>query len=352
VGCSSRARGDNYVPRASAIMRSGPSNRGGQLSIPEIVRAGSRLVVLTWLLGACGAAPQLYDSVWQYAPWLSSDVRTVSWSGDGKYLAAGFINPEVHIWKMPSGEEVGNLSDFGGGIAQVAWSPRTAQLAVISNQPQNGLRIWDPLTGQAVTTLAGATYPYMPAWSPNGTTLAVAEQSGVQLYDTAQWKLTRTLPYTEETPALAWSPDGHMLAVSRDEKIGVGYIDLWDMASAQQVQTISWSDWAGNLSWSPDGHFLAAPGAGQAVQIWDLTNRQITVTLQHDDRVRDMEWAPNGQRLATVTADKIWFWKPTTGALLKTIPYSHNATAGRWSPDSAYFAVAGLLGNVTVYKTK
>jgi WD40 repeat protein len=320
-----------------------------------IATLGILLLLLSGCLGltACGSSSQLYEQVQRLSAFGTGEVRTISWSGHSQYLAAGFINPLVHIWTFPGGQETGSLSHLGGGISQMAWSPNTPRLAVIIDQPQDQLRIWDPLNGHALATLSSAVGASAVAWSPNGSLLAVTVKGGVQLYDTVHWQCIHTLPYAKETAALAWAPDGHLLAVSGETDITTGYIDLWDVANTRRVQTIPWQDWATRLSWSPDGKYIAAPAAAHTVQIWDMSSRRITETLAHDARIRDLDWDPTGARLAVGAADEIRIWEPTTGAPLAIIPYTGDvATAVRWSPDGAYLAGAGLSGDVTVFKAK
>jgi WD40 repeat protein len=106
----------------------------------------------------------------------------------------------------------------------VAWSPDAARLATADNH--GNIQLWDPTTGEAITTLrAHVDSVNAAAWSPDGTCLATAGRDRkVLIWDPMSERPMLSLTgHTDNVNGIAWSPDGNRLATTSDD----GVIIVW-----------------------------------------------------------------------------------------------------------------------------
>ncbi|MBM3845129.1 MAG: hypothetical protein FJ405_02425, partial [Verrucomicrobia bacterium] len=109
----------------------------------------------------------------------------VTWSPDGRRLAAGSDDGEIRIWDPSTqkflltlnGHDARQMNSQFGLIQSLAWSPDGAHLA--SAGIDGAARIWDTRTGREVSTLpADCGAIWCIAWNPGGTKLATGSQDG------------------------------------------------------------------------------------------------------------------------------------------------------------------------------
>jgi WD40 repeat protein len=125
---------------------------------------------------------------------------TVTFSPDGKTIAAGCINGSIRLWEAATGAE--RLTINGAGEGAVVFSPDGRTLAVASPRYSDGaIHLWDALTGKERRLIRGHDGEvYAVTFSPDGKTLASASQdTTVLIWDVAD--LGRLEPPTKELAA-------------------------------------------------------------------------------------------------------------------------------------------------------
>jgi WD40 repeat protein len=212
-------------------------------------------------------------------------VDTVAFSTDDKLLAGG------DLYEPATGE---HLRSVGGGY-DVAFSPDGMFVATANGYEPNGVRLYDPSTGQLVRVLT-AEYASALAFSPDGKVLAVAtgyRQKGVVLWNVGTGQQIRIL--NGGSAAVAFSPDGKRLATSGD-----GKTTLWDPDTGESVRNV---DAAIVFGFSPDGKLLAAAGQDKAVRLYDPATGNPLRTLTNV-YANELAFSPDSKRIATVSPDK------------------------------------------------
>ncbi|MFJ4365930.1 hypothetical protein ACIP4S_17420 [Streptomyces chartreusis] len=294
-------------------------------------------------------------------------VVSVTFSADGRRLAAGSKNGRVRLWRRATGSRparpaaaapsslaarmvvgamhrgaaasIGLLDDTYFLVRAVAFAPDGALFATGGAE---GVLLWDlatrrpiadPMTGHSGTVSS-------LAFSPDGQLLASGAGGMVQLWDAR----TRTpvgdpIPHKGTVHALAFSPDGALLASG--DRHGVR---LTDQATHTPIgERLSHYDAVNSVAFSPDGRLLAMGGPG-AVRLWDAATRPASSELltRNGDGTYWVAFSPDGGLLATGGPDALRLWDPHSGKPVgDPLPRTGPVFAVAFSPDGRLLAVAG-----------
>jgi WD40 repeat protein len=190
-------------------------------------------------------------------------VHGLAFSGDGEALAAA-SSRGTNVWRLRGGGDIRIRTENG----PLALSPDGDTLAVAG---YGRVEIWN-LTrgGQRSSSFVSPQQTSRLAWSMDGRTMAVGDQSGeVRLVDGASLALIGNLrAHQAAVEVLAFAPDRDLLA-SGDR---AGVIHIWDLAE-QERPAQTWTGHDGEiraLAWSPDGARVASAGTEGSVRSWDV----------------------------------------------------------------------------------
>ena len=170
-----------------------------------------------------GKFPSPTDIVW-----------SVSFSADGKKLAAAFYDTTVHVWNLETGQETAKFSSREQAYA-MALSPDGK--TIVCGTHIGILTFWDAEKGTWKYTVNHSSGSLMGvAFSPDGKKLASVDFDGTtKIWDPVSGHELRRLQGGYAT--VAFSPDGKTLAAG-------GYMDrrtvwVWDAETGKELLKLS-----------------------------------------------------------------------------------------------------------------
>jgi eukaryotic-like serine/threonine-protein kinase len=280
-----------------------------------------------------------------------ADVRSISWSPDGRRLATASWDGTAKVWDAADGREILTLAGNTGQVNAVCWSPDGRRLATASWD--GTAKVWDAANGRLQITLEGHTgRVWSVSWSPDGTRLATASEDGTaRTWDTTDGRHRLILKgHAGYVVSVSWSPNGTRLATaSWDETARV-----WDAADGRERSTLKGH--AGHLNsvaWSPDGRRLATASWDGAVKVWDAADGRVQFTVNgHAGWINAVSWSPEGTFLAMGSADgtaRVWDAAGGREVLALTGPPCQT-DAVSWSPDGTLLAMGSADGTARVWQ--
>jgi WD40 repeat protein len=246
--------------------------------------------------------PKLITTIDTEAP-----VTSIIFSQDGKYVAAGFENGSVILWKdFFKSEQIISIRNDAGMVKGLSFNPGSNDVIVLRCKEgeygsRYGLICQFTITNmetQATKKLSasGAVWP-AAAISPDGSLLAFNTTTGLQLWDVKNDRplgSSFVIQHGADIYSLAFSPDNHWLIVgecSANSDTGCfdGIIEGWDISKANlAIQSLpEILGHQGNaivsLAFDLDGKILATGSCihletllgncpGGEVNIWNVDN--------------------------------------------------------------------------------
>ena len=212
---------------------------------------------------------------WEIGPFEKIPVREdrrrdeIAISQNGKSLAGAFYHGGGFVIDWSDRSTVQTLEPHAGS-SRVSVSP-DGKYVITGNWKGQFACLWNSETGELVRRLAYEDGGWaFPVFSSCGNQLAVATPAGTKLYDTATFETFGQVPPASHVPA--FSPDGSVIAI--EQISGARSVELYDTASQRLLATLRESPERmgskSTFSFGPKGRFLAKPCGVQGISFWDI----------------------------------------------------------------------------------
>lgn len=247
---------------------------------------------------------------------------SLSWSADGKKLAAGSWHGEVVMWRWEAAnQKVRNGRNvlqpytgaaYFGDAVEVAFGPDGVSLAGFASS--GSITIWNSETLQVRSTFYSPYAGYL-SWSPDGKKIA-DEYLTLHYLETGQslFPDEKAIVSDEQPQGVAWSPDGKKIAVSADG-FELGLVDTptspkpsWLDAELKKFSPPRTAPGPAydhyregrRITWSPDGRWVAVaniPSAGK-ISIWDSNGQKLLTITSGNEPLTGLVWPTNAVIMA------------------------------------------------------
>ncbi|PSB32648.1 hypothetical protein [Stenomitos frigidus] len=250
---------------------------------------------------------------------------SVSFSPDGKTIAAGNWDTTVKVWNR-AGTLLQTLTGHSDRVTSVAFSPSGAVIVSASND--GTMKLWDSTTGIMRRTLK-VPGVISASFMDDNTLVSAGADGAVKL-----WKLDgiapATLAYETAVTSISFSPDGQWLASAskrfeqdpsvlttiKNLKLNAagaralvdGQIKLWSLDGKRTVFSFPSTGNFASVKFNPDPqrHMLASAENSldrngrllkAQVKLWSLDGKQLK-QIGAEGEISDLSFSPNGQQLA------------------------------------------------------
>ncbi len=306
------------------------------------------------------------------------DATSLRFSPDGSQLAIGAhaalaLAGEVRLWRLqPADDRV--VQGLGNLLNGAVVGPDGRRAAVVFNDADEELVVWDLRANRAVATLRGhGAAVTAVAFGPRGDRLVTGSQDQtVRVWDVASGRQLQELAgHTTAVLCVAFAADGRRIASGGGE-VGVlggpspnsagnrpGELRVWDAQTGKQLWNLQGHAGAVmSTTFSPDGDWVVSGGLGGSflaqgeVCVWNVATGERAHRINGPPMaVLSVAVSPDSRQFALGGGmgpgpHKIDVRALGTGESIRTLP-GHRGTVFSidYSPDGDRIVTAGLKGN-------
>jgi WD40 repeat protein len=253
-------------------------------------------------------------------------ILKISFSPDGKYLAACDTRHQIKIWEVGTNREVAMLIGHINWVWDIQFSHDSKYL--ISGCGDETIRIWAVATGECLQVISGhRDWVWRVSFILNSklaVSIGADRQVKVWWWQKAQNLLTFNIPYFH-----VWDGVFHagrrLLAVC-----GVEGIKIWQIWLGKQVQAIQdpRALRLRRVSFSPDGKKVFGINFSCAIHCWDVdTGAHLFDLIGHPTQVSKLNYDNTGQMIS-ICLEQIRVWNTRTGACVRSIDFADDCGKG------------------------
>jgi WD40 repeat protein len=335
----------NHEPRAF-------TPDGKYLAFVKSNRPFSQCVIVLWDVKELRAG-SVSDAFRQLAPKVNDGIVGLTFSRDGKTLAAG-TSSSIHLWNWESAKEVTPLDGHLGGVISVAFAPDGKN--IVTGGFDGTVRLWNAGTGKHLRKLADCPsgVPWL-AFTAKGKHL-VHIGTALRICDMQTGKPLRAGSVNDGARIVGLTADGQLFVTESPR----GVVQLWNASSGKESANLS-KERCEFLAVSNDGKTLVTGSRDESdpnISIWDVPAKKIVRTIVLDENQRQsldrrhIAVAPDGKTLALATDRRtVVLWDAVTQKELHRLAeLEHEVFCLAFSPDGKLVASGNWDNTIRVYE--
>ena len=232
------------------------------------------------------------------------DVQSVAFASAAPALVSGGIDKSIRIWNTDSSDAAAKQILKSRAIEVRALSASNDGKYLAAAGSDGFVRIWDNLSGRVLKTwMAHQGAVEAIKFSPDGKSLATGGQDKLaKLWD---WLKSNELKsftgHKGAVTSIEFSSDGSMLSTGSNDTS----IRMWDVSTAEVKKELNGHRLAvRSVAISPDGKMLASAGSDDMVKLWNISSGSNTKTyIDHSNRVTAVAFSVDSQQLLSASED-------------------------------------------------
>jgi WD40 repeat protein len=288
------------------------------------------------------------------------DIRSLSWTNNGRVLATGGNNGTVKLWSSDGSflKEIdwNKVSKNCHAVRSVSWTKSGEILAI--GRDDGSFALWNYNTSvlreipfnkdrkecnHSVRSLS---------WTKDDKILAIGRNNGSVEFSNDNGLVVKNISaHTGRISRLSWNKDGQILATGGEKD---GYVKLWRRdGSLLKARAIDQGT-AGvmDISWKNDGKNLVIGADDNSVILWNIDDSsKFRKIITNQRSVWSVGLGNSGKTLATGGFDgSVKLWDFDNSSLIKRISTDHrHIRSMSWTDDGKILATGGDDGSVKLW---
>ena len=259
---------------AQVIVRSGASGQHiRSLYLGSFKRVYSVAFSPDEKLVAAASVATVY--LWRTGTWdtlrtipLAYSLNAIAFAPAGNQLAAAVGYGPVQLWDVTTGALARAFTGLTGDVRSVSFSPDGKYIAAgDASSSQSSLRVWEVSTGNQAKAFMFSLGQNVAsvAFSPDGQRLAAGFADGsIRIWGTASWDSLLTI--NANSPVMSFSADAKYLATGSDS----GWVQIWDVKTGARLKICDgYRAYHWSLVFAPDGRTVLSGTSDGCVIRWD-----------------------------------------------------------------------------------
>lgn len=262
------------------------------------------------------------------------DVHALSFTPDGRLLAAKVNDKSVIVIEAASGKEI-SKTVFGESVFSARFSPnghllmaRVADKTVITIDAATGKEISKTVFEESVSSVSFSSDEFL---------LASVADNGVIVIEAATGKEISKTKLAAGMNVLALSPDGHLLALENSDGVSVVEVTTVREISKTEIGSHVWS-----ATFSPDGRHLAVGSSLTGLQVIEVETGRLVSKMAVDEETWNVEFSPDGRYLAAGSFKSVRVFEATANSEVSREGFQDDVKSMSLSPDGRRLAVGGF----------
>ena len=293
-------------------------------------------------------------------------ISAMSLSPSGEFIACGKWGGCVFLYSAITGQLSRELPRFNSDVCSLTWSPDSKYIA-IGNRNFTGreqdIRVFDIATGQLTQSLVkpgesspvGDDKPCAAAWSPDGSHLATGHGGGLTcIWDTASWTVVScTTSCASLIEELAWSPRGDQYATLGTDDSHHFQVCIWDLSGKAVSEFDVSASNPRSLHWFADAE-IAVGGLDSLVTVWDVSSGKQTHSLSlHNTCVADLFMSAGGDCCVSRDSDGVVRVSNPAEVVVPSLVLSlddgSQVSSIAWQPDGKRLYAGSTSSRITAW---
>ncbi len=255
-----------------------------------------------------------------------TDTAVATFLPDGRTALSGSADGSLVLWDLFNAAEVRRFEGHAGGINDVAFTPDGAKALSLGGidprfnfpgQEDNSLRVWNVATGEQIQLLEGHTDMGITIdISPDGSqALSTAFDGTVRLWDLGSGGEISHFEFPYFIFDVSFSPDGKQALTATGEPS----VLLWDLERGEILKYFYGHTIEGDVAiFSPDGKTALSGGLDGTMILWDLeSGEQIRRFWREGNFVLDLVFSRDGRLIVEGDGENVVVWDMETREIVR-----------------------------------